>query len=195
MFVIVKECENRTLLNVAELCFKTEALAYKTVHKDSFADYKKELGLKPITFREFEEAFLAVKEKKDAKLKKIISKIKDYTDTKKFPEFRHYLYELNSGLTPLLTEGMLKLVTYVRVYSNLRMWDTFESDLEVSLEGNLTINYTSAPEFDEEIFEAVEGIIEHNYCDCVVKSNKYIFDIELELDEEDEEPKEEKKEE
>lgn len=186
LFVVLKDNENKSLYDVTEFCFKTEEAALKTIPKVAFDDYKKEFGLKPITFKELEDFYLDVKTKKDAKIRKVAKKIEDYTDEKKFPELRHFSYELSSGLTPLLTEGLLKLVAYVRVYECLSYWHDFEDVLHETLEDNLIkTESTDGYDVNDDILHVIDSIISRNYCDCVVKSNKYVFEAELELDDDE----------
>lgn len=139
-------------------------------------DYLKEKHLKPVTYSEFESVIMQEAKKVLNKSNALLEKFKKATDQLTNPEFRHFVYEVKLGNTPLLTEGIVKAVQYANEIDKIAgSWNNFILSLE-NLIGTFYEEITPYVELSPEYLEFSEILKAKNYCSGIVKKHKYEFD-------------------
>lgn len=175
--------------NLIELMiFDTKSYKYDShVYPEHVAkDYVKTHKLAKATYGEFEDAILSASRKVKDVVEKLCDKLTKTIDEKTNAEYRHFAYEYNSGLCPLLTEGILKplalrlkiddvISSFELQYYLIKLDDELAEEAYVAMPQELASN------------NVLNALIEQDYCECVVKAKKYVFEPDLlsELDDED----------
>ena len=180
--------------NLIELMvFNTKNYSYDShVYPEQVAkEYVKTNKLVKATFGEFEDAILCASRKVQSIVDKLCDKLAKAIDEKTNVEYRHFAYEYNSGLCPLLTEGVLKpLALRLKIDEVINSFE-LQHYLDKLDDELARTAYVSMP-LELASDNALDVLIEQDYCECVVKAKKYVFEPDLlsELDDDDKaEPK------
>lgn len=178
--------------NTHEFNVKLRQSDKKTYPHGIRADYLKTKGLKPISYREFEEILLNEHNKTLKTLESLYAKFQTFADEIKNPEFRHFIYEYDLGKLPLLTEGVVKVLSIANKYMTLaNEWDEFGKIItsDECVETKISIELPK----NELFLKTINVVTSKAYVQAIVQKGKYLFDDNVldEMPEDEELPAEE----
>lgn len=187
LFVLVELCSNN-VLKISEYNFKAKKwFSSKLIPEYVLDNYVSLKDLKPVTFQEFEIEFQNAVKKSVKKIDNYNKRIKDALNIMKSAELRHFLYEINNEIVPMLSEGMLKVFSLTKRVQKLKK-EYLELVQNVEKTTNNIIKTKIVPEeidfSDEEkrIYEKIcilvnDDMSSEPFCYSIVKKGKYLFDI------------------
>ena len=170
---------------IFEFNFKLRQFNHKKYLKEVKKDYLKSKCLKLITYQEFENEFVKVYLNTTKKFNSLFEKFLNYANETNNPEYRHFMYEYRLNNTPMLTEGLLKILAYSNKALEIsESWNDFAKEFTSRFELEQNINI----EIPQKLIDFKE-IINYGFTTATVNKGKYIFDFEvsdeLPLDEEE----------
>lgn len=171
---------------VFEYNLKLRQFNQKRYLKEIKKDYLKTKFLRPITYQEFETEFKKVYENVLKKFNSLYEKFSNYADEVSNAEYRHFMYEYNLNNSPMLSEGLLKILAYSNKALKLAdAWNSFVKEYTTRFELEIEVNIDIPQKLNK-----FREIIDYGFTTATVSKGEYVFDFEvsdeLPLDEEDE---------
>lgn len=192
LFAVVLVDYNKTY-SVFEFNLKAMLDCERRIPDYALDEYLSTKAMRPVTFQEFENEFNAVRNRELKNIKDLKAKTESLLDIKANPELRHYVHEVNSGITPMLSEGLLKVVSCIRVHDvalceYLQFIDAVKNVADDLLDylGN---NSVDDIELDAKYQDVLQTIYDNDYVEAIVKRGKFEFDSFLDSVTEDDSPK------
>lgn len=166
--------------SVFEYNLKSMLTCERRIPDYALAEYLETKGMKPVTFQEFENEFNTVRNRELKTIKDIKTKTEELLDIKSNAELRHYVHEVHSGITPMLSEGLLKVVAQIRLHNALLTdYVTFADDVKAVVDDLLNYlgDYKEEDlDLDSKYDDVVSTIYDNDYVEAIVKRGKFQFD-------------------
>lgn len=180
IYVIETEVEDgaQKLTRLDILDLKSNKCDEHTYPHDVALKYVDTHKLRKATYGELEDAIMDAHNKIQSKVDKLVVKLREAMNPDTNAEFRHFAYEYKGGLSPLLTEGVLRPLALInRIYETIDSFNIMPSLITVDDELSSKAKIKLPEDVDNN--DILSSLYVHDYCECVVKAKNYVFEPDL----------------
>ena len=188
IYVLETEVEdgNQKLIRLDILDFKNYKCDTHTYPQEVATAYIDKNKLRKATYGELEDVVMDAHNKIQVKVDKLVSKLREAMNPDSNVEYRHFAYEYKGGLSPLLTEGVLRPLALInRVYDTIDSFNIIPSLIAVDDELSEKARIILPNDVDND--PVLSSLYTNDYCECVMKAKNYVFEPDLLSELEDDE--------